>query len=121
MERHVMAFYTPTPGTVGRRRAEDREEIPLGIAHHGIPTPSIIGAARRFEGSENRLEIHDRRRRQISPLAETGFEQLASELALRLAHRFDGEALARKHVGWNEMPVGPLIPLDRKRGLLALL
>src|SRR5262249_42435143 len=115
-----MALNAPAPSPGRRRRAEDREEIPLGIAHHRVAAPGIVSPMRGFERAQDVLEIHDRGRRQIATLAQPGLEQLARQLTLRLGHRFDGQALSRKYVGRNEVPVRPLVALNREGRLLTL-
>src|SRR5262245_52250753 len=101
----MMPFDAPAPRPRCGRRAEDREEIALRIAHHRVPPTRIVGAARRFEGAEYGFEIHDRRRCQVALLTEARLEQLAGQLTLSLGHRLDRQPLARKLAGRAGMPV----------------
>ena len=51
VQRHVVAFDAPSPRPTRRRRAEDREEIPLGIANERRAARRLArrGALRRLE------------------------------------------------------------------------
>ena len=57
---------------------------------------------------------------QVAPLAQTGPEQVVHQLALRLAHRADGEAVAGEDFRRHKAPVLALARIERKRALLPL-
>ena len=120
-----MAFDAPAPGCrarLRRRRAEDRKEIPLRVAHQWTSARRLRRgrALRGFERAEHRLEIHDLRRRHVAALAETRLQQLVRELPLRLRHVFDRQSIARKRFGRDEVPVQTLLAVERERRLLPL-
>ncbi len=116
MQRQMMAFDAPAPRALRRGRTENGEEVELGIAN-----VRALPAVRVFDRVEEDFELHDRGGGQVALLAEAGFEQLVRELALRLGHFLPRHALAREHVGRDEVPADLLFRVDRKRGLLALL
>jgi len=74
-----------------------------------------------LERAEHVFEVHDGRRGQVAALAEAGFQQVAREGSLRLGHLLDGETIAWKDVGRDEVPLQALAGVERKGHLLALL
>ncbi len=124
VQRHVVALDAPAPRHLlrRRRRAEDREEVLLRIAFERRAARRLRAGRplRGLQRFQHGLEIHDRRRGQVAALAQPGLEQVAHQLMLRRAHVADQESLARKHLGRDEMPVRPLVRLERKRRLLKL-
>ncbi len=121
VQRDVMPFDAPAPRVPRRRRAEDREEVPHRVADErrtsGLGLDRAPGG---LERAQHRFEIHDRRRGQISALAQPGLEQVVRELPLRLIHRLNEQAFARKRLGRDEVPVQPFVRVERERRLLAL-
>ena len=93
-----MPFHAPAPGSARRRRAEHGEEVALWIADQQLTWTSWYagGPFCCLERSKDRLEVHDRRRGQVTPLAQPGSEQAMRELPLRLGSsrrssaRFEG-------------------------------
>src|SRR5260370_1212020 len=67
------------------------------------------------------LELHDRRRREVAASAEAGLEQVMDERPLRLAHLLDRKPIPREHLIGDEVPLQPLVGVERKNRLLALL
>ena len=123
MQRDMMPFDAPAPGVPGGRRAEHRKEVALGIAHERRVPRRLRRprALRGFERAQHLFQVHDGRRREIAALAQAGLDQVVREAPLRLVHFLDGEPFAREGLGWNEMPVKPLVRRKVEGGLLPLL
>src|SRR5262249_57258560 len=69
-DREVMALEAPAPRLLVAWRAEDRQEVGLMVARHALTA---------LDGTEDLLELHDRRRRQVAARAEAGLEQVVRE------------------------------------------
>src|SRR6516162_2578316 len=82
-----MTLDPPAPLSGFRRRAENRDEIPLGIADR---------AAAGFQLAEDVFQAHDRRRLLITAFAGAGPEQGQRRFPLRGRHFLEPQALARR-------------------------
>src|SRR6202011_2923096 len=112
-----MPLDAPAPRVPRRWRTEDREEVALGIAHETIASRWLRGLDR----GEDVLELHDLGRRHVAALAHAGLQQIVRALSLRLIHLLQSQAVPRKDLSRNEMPVCPLVPIEREHRLLPLL
>ena len=70
--------------------------------------------------AEHVLELHHRRSRRIAALAQTRLHEIVGALALGLVQFLEGDPVARKHAGGNEVPARPLRRRHRMDGLRAL-
>src|SRR2546421_11917204 len=122
MERHVVPLDAPAPCAARRWRSENREEVSLGVAQHRITSQQLCGSRplRGLQRTEDIFEIHDLSRRHVAALAQTGFQEIVRERALRLAHLLDRQAVPRKLLRRNEVAMRPLGAVDTERRLLAL-
>ena len=76
--------------------------------------------ARPLDLAEDVLELHHGRRRRIAVLAQARLHEIVRALALGLIHLLEGDPVARKHTGGNEVPARPLRRRHRMNGLRAL-
>ena len=110
VQRYVMELDAPAPRALRRRRAEHREPVPLRIARRATPL---------LHDLQDVLELHDLRVRRVAAIAQPGLQQILRELALRLRHRLQLQAVALELR--DEVPPQPLGGIELERGLLALL
>ena len=78
-------------------------------------------ALRGLERAEHGFEIHDRRRGQVAALAQARPSAGRARACAAARSCPDEQALAREHLGRDEVPVQPFVAIERERRLLALL
>ena len=111
-DRDVVPLQPPAPCRLVARRAEDRDPVHLGVAWK-------THAA--FDRAQDFLELHDRRRGRKPARAQARLEEIVRESPLGLAHLLDGQAVPRKHLVGDEVPLQAFVGIEREDGLLALL
>ena len=86
VEREVMPFDGEAPGSLLGRRAEDREEVAIGIA-------DVLGV-RAFLKAKHLVELHDRPRLVVAGLRDGGAKEIEGPLLLRRHHLAERQPLA---------------------------
>ena len=103
-----MPLEPPRPRLVGGRRPEDRQVIPVGVAHRVLAL---------LDDDQIVLERTDPLDLLVSLVAEPGLQQRRERGPLRGRHRLDRKSLA---LARHEMPVQALLGLERERRLRLL-
>src|SRR6266496_904402 len=97
-----MSFDSPAPGFVGPGVAEEAEEVKLGVADRTCTL---------FQLAQDLFEAHDRRSLYKPTLAEACTYQCVTQKPLRRVELLEGNPFA---LPGNEMPVKPLLVLERE-------
>ena len=108
VERQVMALDAPAPLALVRRRAEDRQEVALGVAHRALALLEFL---------EHLLQAHDRGGLEVAAAADPRRDQAERQGPLLGRQLLDRDA---QPVPGNEVPVQPLGGIKREDGLLGL-